>query len=111
MKDTVDQRLYEEAIKVKNIVKARREYRNGKKIKVLKRDNLLDDIYKTDYEVTNDTFPNIIEICDVNLLNRAKRCGVCEEKLRELKRLNTTTITNAQLVQYLRSGEGGIILS
>lgn len=75
MGEKYDPRLIE-AILPRDIKKARKTCRNGYLIRVLKRDNLLDDVYEAKFEITNDKYPNIVEITDMNLLRRAKAAGV-----------------------------------
>lgn len=108
--DFTTRRLLDQAIRGKDILDARRKFKKGKQIKVLKRELLSDDLRKEEYVVTNDKLPYIIEISNLKLLKRERERGATKERLNELKRLHTTTITNTQLVMYVRAGKAGVVL-
>lgn len=100
-----DEKLID-AIFARDIERAKRAYAPGKKIRVLKKDELTGDVLKETYEVVRH-FKNIILIRGT-AIERAKEQGV--KDLKRLERLYTATITNAQLVMYIRKGKRGIIL-
>lgn len=90
-----------------DIERTRRFYQPGRKIRVIRSDGL-GDIRKENYKVIRQ-FPNLILIQSEEV-ERAREQGAPEEIIKKLERICTTTITNAQLVAYVRNGKKGIAL-
>lgn len=94
-------------IPVADIVRVKKDYPPGKKIRVLRRD-MFGEVGRDVYEVVKH-FPHLVLIKSTTI-NRMKEQGADEETLKRMERVYTTTITNTQLVLYAKNGKKGIIL-